>query len=357
MTVDRLDEALAALRHGQQVSENVGARWNLPLYHWTLAIARYWVGDWDSALAELEAGLELSEQIGTRHRTVGFAVEAFIALHRGELERAERAVHAAEEEISAWGAQFLIDWVLWARALLLERAGRTDEAFAMMSSAWELMAAVDFVTEMPLLAPDLVRLALATGNRPRAEAVCARLEAMAATPIAALRGAVARARGLLEGEPAGLEAAVEVLREAARPFDLALALEDAGEALARSGDPASARGRFDEAVAIYERLQAAHDAARAEARARAVGIRRGRRGYRRRPPTGWASLTGTEARVAALAADGLSNPEIAQRLYISRRTVQSHMSHVLAKLGLRSRVHLAAEAARRSPDGPRDAAG
>jgi DNA-binding CsgD family transcriptional regulator len=348
MTVDRLDDALEALRHGQQVSEEVGARWNLPLYHWTLAIARYWAGDWDSALAELEAGLALSEQIGTRHRTVGHVVEAFIAFHRDDLERAERSVRLAEEEIAAWGAQFLIDWVLWARALLLESDGRAEEAFAMMSSAWELMAAVDFVTEMPLLAPDLVRLSLATGNRDRAEAVTEALRGVESTTVAPLRGAVARARGLLDGDPALLQAAVDVLRTSARPMDLALALEDAGEAVGRAGDVEGARARFDEAVEIYERLQASRDAARAQARARAVGIRQGRRGYRRRPRSGWASLTETEERVAALAAEGLSNPEIAGRMYISRRTVQSHVSHVLAKLGLRSRVELAAEAARRS---------
>jgi DNA-binding CsgD family transcriptional regulator len=347
MTVDRLDDAFDALRHGLQVSEEVGARWNLPLYHWTLSIARYWAGDWDSALAELEAGLELSAQIGTRHRTVGYAVEAFIAIHRDDLERAERAVRLAEEEVAAWGAQFLVDWVLWARALLLESAGRMDEAFAMISSAWELVTAMDFVTEKPLLGADVVRLSLATGNRVRAEAVWNALSPLEATPVAALRAAVSRARGLLRDDRHTLDLAVRTLREGSRPLDLAMALEDAGEAHGRAGDLEAARVRFDEAIEAYERLQAAHDAARAQARARAVGLRPGRRGYRRRPRTGWASLTETEGRVAALAAEGLSNPEIAQRLYISRRTVQSHVSHVLAKLGLRSRVQLAAEAVRR----------
>ena len=98
---------------------------------------------------------------------------------------------------------------------------------------------------------------------------------------------------------------------------------------------------------MYERLEAAWDLARAAGRQRALGIRPGRRGPRQRPRSGWESLTGTELKVLQLVAEGLSNPEIAERMFISRGTVHTHVSHILAKLGLRSRVRLAAEASRR----------
>jgi DNA-binding CsgD family transcriptional regulator len=75
-------------------------------------------------------------------------------------------------------------------------------------------------------------------------------------------------------------------------------------------------------------------------------VRRGRRGPRARPRTGWDSLTPTERRVVALVAEGLSNPQIGERLYLSRRTVQTHVGHVFGKLGLSSRTELAAAAAR-----------
>jgi DNA-binding NarL/FixJ family response regulator len=62
--------------------------------------------------------------------------------------------------------------------------------------------------------------------------------------------------------------------------------------------------------------------------------------------TGWEALTATEQRVAALVADGLSNPDIATVLFLSRRTVQTHVSHIIAKLGVRSRVEVAVQSAR-----------
>ena len=70
------------------------------------------------------------------------------------------------------------------------------------------------------------------------------------------------------------------------------------------------------------------------------------RGSRGRPQFGWDSLTPTERTVASLVAEGLSNPQIGDRLYISHRTVQTHLAHVFAKLGLTSRAQLAAEATR-----------
>lgn len=79
---------------------------------------------------------------------------------------------------------------------------------------------------------------------------------------------------------------------------------------------------------------------------RAAGIRRGRRGARRRPQHGWSSLTPTEQSVARLVAEGLSNPEIGDRLYVSRRTVQTHLAHVFTKLDISACSQLAAETAR-----------
>jgi DNA-binding CsgD family transcriptional regulator len=70
------------------------------------------------------------------------------------------------------------------------------------------------------------------------------------------------------------------------------------------------------------------------------------RGDRKRPTSGWQSLTPTERDVVRLVSDGLTNKDIATRLFISPRTVQTHLTHVYTKLGLTSRVHLVQEAAR-----------
>jgi DNA-binding NarL/FixJ family response regulator len=65
---------------------------------------------------------------------------------------------------------------------------------------------------------------------------------------------------------------------------------------------------------------------------------------------GWAALTPSEVKIAELVAEGRSNTEVATELFLSRRTVQSHVSHILTKLGARSRVEIAREASvRRQP--------
>jgi DNA-binding CsgD family transcriptional regulator len=70
------------------------------------------------------------------------------------------------------------------------------------------------------------------------------------------------------------------------------------------------------------------------------------RGQRKRPASGWASLTPAERDVVRLVSEGLANKDIATRLSVSPRTVQTHLTHVYAKLGLTSRVQLAQEAGR-----------
>jgi DNA-binding CsgD family transcriptional regulator len=75
---------------------------------------------------------------------------------------------------------------------------------------------------------------------------------------------------------------------------------------------------------------------------------RGARGARKRPARGWESLTPTELRVVALVAEGLTNPAIGERMFISRGTVKAHLAHVFAKVDVASRAELAAEATRRA---------
>ena len=78
----------------------------------------------------------------------------------------------------------------------------------------------------------------------------------------------------------------------------------------------------------------------------AIAYAQRRRGERKRPTSGWASLTPTERDVVRLVSEGLANNDIATRLFVSPRTVQTHLTHVYSKLGLTSRVQLAQEAAR-----------
>ena len=99
---------------------------------------------------------------------------------------------------------------------------------------------------------------------------------------------------------------------------------------------------------IYTSLGAAADVARVQATFRAHGIRRGSHAKHRRAQSGWDSLTATEIKIAAFVQEGLSNPEIAAKLLLSRRTVATHVSHILKKLDVHSRTDIAREAALRT---------
>jgi DNA-binding CsgD family transcriptional regulator len=117
-------------------------------------------------------------------------------------------------------------------------------------------------------------------------------------------------------------------------------------------DPASETSYGAEVALLKDRLgEEAFDRAWSEGRAMSLDqattyAQRGR-GERRRPSSGWASLTPTELEVARLVAIGLSNPKIAERLFISRHTVESHLKHIFAKLDFSSRTELATEVTRR----------
>ena len=95
-----------------------------------------------------------------------------------------------------------------------------------------------------------------------------------------------------------------------------------------------------EALERYERAGADAWASGIRSQLRDLGVRPGQRGTRKRPARGWESLTATERAVSLLVAEGLTNGAVARRLYISPHTVNTHLRHVFAKLGVSNRVAL-----------------
>jgi DNA-binding CsgD family transcriptional regulator len=157
--------------------------------------------------------------------------------------------------------------------------------------------------------------------------------------VASLTGAAEHADGLRHDDPVRLNAAVRTLRASPRRLALAAALEDAGWAEVRTGDREAGLHGLAEALETYARCGARRDAARVQMRLREHGVRR-RPAAGALTPDASGRLTPSELRVALLVAEGLSNRQVADRLYLSPHTVDSHLRHAFTKLGLRSRVEL-----------------
>ena len=138
--------------------------------------------------------------------------------------------------------------------------------------------------------------------------------------------------------------AAALYQTTSRPFNRAQALDDAAVLLADRGDLPAARRAHASAARHYQDLGAAWDLRRADAQLRRYGIRRGRGSRRARPTQGWEALTPTETKIAHLVASGRSNPDIATAMFLSRNTVQTHVSHILDKLGARSRAEIIRQA-------------
>ena len=354
--LDRPEEARSALGAGMRISEEIGVRWPLLLYQGFLALERFITGEWDDAIAELEASFELADEIQTVVARA-HGILSLISLHRNDLSRAEEAAGAAARDLARWGPGYLTTWAAWPRALIQEAGGEIGQALATMTGAWDTCARLGLALDYPAVGADLVRLALAAGDIGRArDASAAVTEVAARNEVPWMTGAALRCRGLIEDDAEVLQAAAVACAGGSRPLGLALACEDAGAAFARQGRLDRARPLLDQALGIYEQLGAARDLARAEATLREAGIRRGRRGTRGRPQTGWASLTPAEHAVAGLVAEGLTNPQIGERLYISHRTVQTHLAHMFAKLDIATRAQLAADVTRHRGSDPADTA-
>ena len=342
---DRLDEADRVLREGQRIAQELGMTWQLAQYHGQVGLQRIAAGQWDDAIAELEAAVVTSEETGVA-AVFYLALMAVIAVHRGSLVLAASHLARAEQEVAS-GARFGADAAMWASALLQEARGDVAGALSTLEGAWQLDRTLGFRSQYVRLGVDLTRLAVAAGRPVLTQGVAEAMEEAAAlNPAPSWRGSALVCRGLADADADALRAAVQAYRESPRPAERACALVEAGIALGRAGHRDEAIAWLTEGQDGCEELGAVRDVARAGAALRGLGVRRGRRGSRRRPSAGWDSLTPTELEVVRLVAEGLTNADIGGRLFISGRTVESHLSHVFAKLNVASKLQLAAEAGR-----------
>ena len=349
---DRFDEARFALETGIRRSDEMGIRWHQPSYQMVGAVERFLCGEWDEAIDEATANVELAATTGGSFSLiVSQGVHALICLHRNQISSAATLAHAAIQQMKETEGLYRSQWAVHAQALVLQAQGRLEAAYATMAESWQRCRELGFTLEYRVLAPDLVRLASATGHRATAlEAVEAISSLAALNAVPSLTAAALRCRGLAEDDLEALEAAVDAYAVAPRVFELAGTREDLGVAYLRRERTEQGRSQLTSALHTYETLGAQREVARVDSVLRQAGIRRGSRSPRSRPAFGWESLTPAEVTVACLAGEGLTNPQIGERLYVSRRTVQTHLAHVFAKLGISSRTLLAAEVARQNLD-------
>jgi DNA-binding CsgD family transcriptional regulator len=351
LEADELQEAEARLREGLRLDTARGDRAAIAYYHFGLVGVGYVAGRWDDAAADAEAGLALVDDgiAPPNVSLLGRGLLARLALHCGDLATADRLLRRCEADLAAGGPQIGGDLVLWTRALVLEAGGNLPAAATLLGFEWDAIAGMRYFLSWRSTAPDLVRLCLATDQDQRAEQVARDAEhgASRAVGIHSAEATARRCRGLVDEDPEALVEAVALYRKSPRIVDTAFALEDAGRVLAAIGRRDEAVPLLRESLERLDSLGAAFDANRLAGRLKALGVRQPRRV--RRPTSGWESLTPTEARVVELVASGLTNREIAEQLFVSRYTVETHVKHVFTKLGVSSRIELAA-ATHRRPD-------
>jgi DNA-binding CsgD family transcriptional regulator len=299
-------------------------------------------GRHEDAKAEAEAGLVIAEEMGTyAFSLVGLAVLAVIATREGDMATAVKQADQYRGRMEAGhGVMLLAAWGNWCVALVAEAQGDLERAAELLHAPftedqelyWLLMSETG-------AAASLARIALDIGHRGRAEVVARTAGELArGNPgFPSLAASAAHAHGIVHDDPESLTRAAETC---VGPWNRFSAAEDLAVLLGGSDREAAIRA-LDQALAGYQRIGAIRDAARCRARLRALGVRRRHWNQAERPTSGWESLTDTERNVATLVAQGLTNPQVATRMYVSPHTVKFHLRQIFVKLDIGSRVELA----------------
>jgi DNA-binding CsgD family transcriptional regulator len=321
-----------------------GVETGLPLVMWAMAENEVWAGDWRRARELVTDGWSRAQDSGSTV-ALGFmsAARGLLNACQGHVDDAFRDATLAVETAGALGIPLLA--AIGAQpfgiaALSTGDARLAHERLAPLASALAgEMAEPALCRFLPAENEALIRL----GRLDEARALLGPLQSRSARLERGWGIAVAqRCLGLLFGAAGDLaraqqavEAALEVHRRlpSSLPFEEARSLLAAGEVHRRARHKHEALGLLRRAQAAFDGLGAPLWAARAGSEMDRIGVRTAR-------PASGQALTVAEQRVAGLAADGRTNPEIATELFMGLRTVEAHLSRTYRKLGVRSRTEL-----------------
>jgi DNA-binding CsgD family transcriptional regulator len=318
-----------------------GAVGGMPYALTMLAFARYQCGEWRLAEVAASEALALADAIGQPAlASLSPMVVALVRGGRGELDAARAMLDGTLEVAERFDVGSARTTSGWARGLLELGAGAYDEAIAVLEPTGRF--SLDRGLEEPGVAAwaqDLAEAYIRAGRPADAEGTLAVLAAQAertGRPLA--HAAVARCRGLLGADgdvDAHFAAALAWHDRAADPFERARTELCFGELLRRARRRVDAREPLQRALGAFELIGAELWAERARRELRATGER-----ARRRKPEAADLLTAQELQVALQVAAGASNREVAAALFVSPKTIESHLNSVYRKLGIRSRTEL-----------------
>jgi len=338
----RFDEARGVMRVAGDHASLLGPPgWSATpaTLHARMALAE---GRLDDAIAEAEADLSVASALGSHlHGWGARSILATVALRRGDLSAAQQHLRGPQARRSRLGAAYADTWDTIVTAQVEEARNGPRTAMRLLDDVYADLRRHRFLLMCdPACAAWLARVARSAGDPDRAlAAAVAAAEISHASPgLEAAAVSAAHARGLADQDPGRLEQAATGHVD---PWARASAAEDLGELQAASGARRDAIARLDQAIDGYGSTGAARDVARVRKRLRKLGVRRRHWAVETRPVTGWLSLTGTERTVSELVAQGLTNQQVADQMFISVHTVAFHLRQVFRKLAISSRVELA----------------
>jgi DNA-binding CsgD family transcriptional regulator len=305
---------------------------------WYLALLEWRAGNWDAAAAAANEAVTITQQFGRESSTITLWPLAVIAAHRGEITQAREMSERGLAVVGRPGvAEAGYEWVLGFIALSVDN---TADSLEHLARADRILGELG-IREPALLwhVSDLLDALVAEGDVERIEATLAPWEERAqaldrawALAIAArTRALLAASRGDVDEAFASFERAIAAHARVDDPFQRARTLLTLGATQRRTKQRRAARDTLEQAVALFAGLPAPLWVVKAKGELARIGGRAPSRG----------ELTPSERRIAALVAEGRSNREVAAALFLTEHTVETALTRIYRKLGVRSRSALA----------------
>jgi DNA-binding CsgD family transcriptional regulator len=342
--LDRFDEVMQELEESIAAAQQDRQNWALRVFETTRGRQNLQMGELTDAGAALEGHFAVDEAHliqGTLHAPAVVALGK-LKIHAGDEVGALEVAEIAKVMLRS-STPYVKHHAMWYLALLSLSQGDPMGAHVWLCS----LGMEERLDVFPLYPHEVTddaeqtRIAAAVGDEDLAEHIISTAQRRAELNpnVLSCGAALAHCRGIWSESVDELRVAAMLYKKGPRPLAQASALEDLGMILTQHGNNTAAIEVLDEALTLTTRAGADWDASRIRARLRRLGVRR-RQNRANRAKTGLESLTDTEAAVARLAAEGNTDKQIAEKLFISPHTAHTHLRHTFEKLGINSRVHL-----------------